>query len=276
MFGVVFVFAPLSAGAVAVSVLPSDPIQGDPLMIVIEGPTTSSAVQRVSFDGRNLGLFLYNNKPSALYGIDIRARVGTSTIAVTFVDGTSLRVPVYVGERKKSEKPFDIPVKLGGNSTSSAVTLVSTLAKENASLLGLRTGTHAFWGGPFRYPVTRPIVTDSYGYSRNTVGYSITHKGTDFRAEEGTPVLAMNYGVVRLAQTGRNYGKTIILDHGLGLQTFYMHLSKISVNVGELVRPGQVIGLSGKTGYAEAAHLHTTVRIGEVSVDPVRFLGLFK
>jgi murein DD-endopeptidase MepM/ murein hydrolase activator NlpD len=107
------------------------------------------------------------------------------------------------------------------------------------------------------------------------VGYSITHKGTDFRAVEGTPVLAMNRGVVRLVQEGRNYGKTVIIDHGLGLQTFYMHLSKINVKVGELVLSGQIIGLSGMTGYAEAAHLHTTVRIGEVSIDPVRFLGLF-
>ncbi|MFA6095419.1 MAG: M23 family metallopeptidase, partial [Candidatus Paceibacterota bacterium] len=70
--------------------------------------------------------------------------------------------------------------------------------------------------------------------------------------------------------------RTIVVDHGLGLMTFYMHLSKIFVNEGELVLPGQVIGLSGDTGYAERPHLHLTVRIGGVSIDPVRFMGLFK
>ncbi len=249
-------------------------------MISVEGATTTvvetSEIRSIMFNGKSLGVFLYKGKPSALYGIDIRARVGTSTMTATFADGTSIRRVVYVGERKKVKEAFSIPDKLGGNTQVAVTALASTLAQENASLLGLRTGTHAFWTKSFDYPVANPVVTDAYGYSRDTVGYSITHRGTDFRAKEGTPVLAMNRGVVRLVQEGRNYGKTVIVDHGLGLQTFYMHLSKINVRVGELVVLGQVIGLSGMTGYAEAAHLHMTVRIGEVSIDPVKFLGLFK
>jgi murein DD-endopeptidase MepM/ murein hydrolase activator NlpD len=54
-----------------------------------------------------------------------------------------------------------------------------------------------------------------------------------------------------------------------------MHLSRIKVNVGELVLPGQVIGLSGKTGYAEDPHLHISIRIGGISIDPIKFLSLF-
>jgi murein DD-endopeptidase MepM/ murein hydrolase activator NlpD len=275
----VFSFAgtPLSP-SVSLSTYPSTVIQGEPIMISVEGgiaPVKPSTVRSIMFNGKSLGVFSYKGKPSALYGVDIRAKVGTSTVMAIFADGSSIQLGVYVGERKKVEEAFSIPEKLGGNTAAAVTTLVSTLARENASLLGLRTGLHAFWTRPFGYPVANPIVTDSYGYSRDTVGYSITHKGTDFRAVEGTPVLAMNRGVVRLVQEGRNYGKTVIIDHGLGLQTFYMHLSKINVKVGELVLSGQIIGLSGMTGYAEAAHLHTTVRIGEVSIDPVRFLGLF-
>jgi len=258
------------------STYPAAVVQGDPIMIFVEGTSTPTAVKSITFDGRPLGVFSYKNKLAALHGIDIRAKVGTSTLIATFIDGSTAQTTVYVGERKRVEEVFSIPEKLGGNTTAAATTLVSTLAQENASLLGLRTGLHAFWTAPFGYPVANPIVTDTYGYSRNTVGTVLTHKGTDFRAKEGTPVLAMNRGVVRLTQTGRNYGKTVIVDHGLGLQTFYMHLSKINVNVGELVLPGQVVGLSGMTGYAEDAHLHTTVRINEVSIDPVKFLGLFR
>ena len=244
-------------------------------MVSVGGLIGSTTVRSIAFGSRALPVFSYQGRSTALYGIDIRDKVGTSTVTVILSDGSVLSRPVYVGERRRIEEPFRIPEKLGGNTQAAATTLVSTLARENASLLGLRTGTHAFWTQPFGYPVASPVVTDAYGYSRNTVGTVLTHKGTDFRAPEGTPVLAMNRGVVRLTQEGRNYGKTIIVDHGLGLQTFYMHLSKINVNVGELVLPGQVIGLSGKTGYAEAAHLHTTVRINEVSIDPKRFLELF-
>ncbi|MBI5134010.1 MAG: M23 family metallopeptidase [Candidatus Taylorbacteria bacterium] len=244
-------------------------------MIRVEGLSATTTVKSISFDGKALGIVSYT-APTAFYGIDINKKVGTYVVRATLSDGTAIEEEVKVGARRKAVAPLGIPEKLGGNTATSAAKLVDTLAIENASLLGLRTGGHAFWTKPFRYPVSDPIVTDEYGYSRKTVGQTITHKGTDFRAKEGTPILAMNRGVVRVAREGRNYGKTVVIDHGLGLQTFYMHLSKIKVNVGELVLPGQAIGLSGMTGYAESPHLHLTVRINDISVDPVTFLGFFR
>ena len=154
--------------------------------------------------------------------------------------------------------------------------LVSSLAVENASLLGLRTGAKAFWRDPFIFPLADPVVTDPFGYVRKTGQTSVTHKGADFHAPEGTPVIAVNRGVVRLVQETRDYGKTVVIDHGLGLMSMYMHLSKIYVSQGELVLRGQVIGLSGQTGYAESPHLHLTIRLGEISIDPVVFLGFFR
>ena len=119
-------------------------------------------------------------------------------------------------------------------------------------------------------------MTDVYGYSRKTGEYSIAHKGTDFRAKLGAPVTAMNRGIVRVARTFRNYGKVIVIDHGLGLMTFYLHLSKMNVNESELVKRGQRIGLSGQTGYALSPHLHLSIRINNNSIDPVKFMELFK
>jgi murein DD-endopeptidase MepM/ murein hydrolase activator NlpD len=197
-------------------------------------------------------------------------------VTVKLSDGTVLKKNVTVEPRQKIMAPLGIPAKLGGNTEKSATALVSTLAVENASLLGLRTGTHAFWTKPFIYPTVKPLVTDEYGYSRQTGSYSIAHKGTDLRAQVGDSVLAMNRGVVRVAREGRNYGKTIIIDHGLGVQTLYMHLSKIYVEEGQLVLPGQVIGLSGMTGYADQPHLHLSVRINEVSIDPVKFIAILQ
>jgi murein DD-endopeptidase MepM/ murein hydrolase activator NlpD len=265
-------------GAFAASIVfaPERPIQGEPLMIKIEGLSSTTTVTEIAFDSKKLGIASYNKAPVAFYGIDLGKKPGTYKARARLSDGSALEADIAIGVRRKIEAPLGIPEKLGGNTATSAAKLVDTLALENASLLNLRTGTHAFWTKPFQYPVKDPVVTDEYGYSRQTVGRSITHKGTDFRAKEGTPILAMNRGVVRVAREGRNYGKTIVVDHGLGLQTFYMHLSRIDVNVGELVLPGQTIGLSGSTGYAESPHLHLTVRLNDVSIDPMVFLGFFK
>ncbi len=266
------VLVPVAVSASAISVIPENPIQGEPLRIEIVGTTSASLL---FFDGKKIPVFTYKNAQTAFYGIDLYKKPGHYKIVAALTDGKILEKNITVLERTKIEAPLGIPEKLGGNTQASATTLVNTLAQENASLLNLRTGTHAFWTAPFKYPVANPVITDEYGYQRQTGSYSIAHKGTDFRAAEGTPVLAMNRGVVRLTQVGRNYGKTVVIDHGLGLQTFYMHLSKIYVNEGELVLPGTVIGLSGQTGYADKPHLHVTVRMSDVSIDPKKFLEIF-
>ncbi len=274
---------PLSAASPeprSIAVSPAAIIQGDPVMIRIEGGDSASAghfsVRSISFAGKDLGVFLYQGAPAAFAPVDLYRKPGTYEISAAFSDGTSLEKEAIVAAREKITAPLGIPEKLGGNTPAAATALVDTLAAENATFIGLRTGTHAFWILPFRFPVADPVVTDPYGYSRTTGAYSIAHKGTDFRAAQGMKVMAMNRGVVRIARTYRDYGKTIVVDHGLGLMTFYMHLSRIDVNVGELVTQGEVIGRSGQTGYAAQPHLHLTVRMNDVSIDPVRFMEFFK
>lgn len=248
-------------------------VQGDPVLIEI---ISTSSPKQIYFDSQNIPVFMYEGKPHGLIGIDIRQKIGTYEIKTIFTDGTEITTPIIVNEREKIEAPLGIPEKLGGNTPVAATNLVNNLAKENATLINLRTGRKAFWIKPFRGPLATLSVTDPYGYNRKTGEYTIVHKGTDFHAEEGTKVYAMNRGVVRIARTYTIYGKTIVVDHGFGLNTLYMHLSKIYVNVGELVLPGQLIGLSGKTGYAEIPHLHISVKINGISIDPEKFLEFFK
>ena len=100
------------------------------------------------------------------------------------------------------------------------------------------------------------------------------HKGVDLNAPMGTPVYSMNKGVVKFATSTRNYGMTILVDHGVGLQTVYMHLSEIKVTNGQAVEKGELLGLSGDTGYVLNPHLHVTVRIWDVSIDTMKFLEL--
>jgi murein DD-endopeptidase MepM/ murein hydrolase activator NlpD len=266
--------APVAFGASpSVAIFPDAIRQGDPVLVQI---ADGGMPRAASFDGAPLAFFRYDGKPSALIGIDLKKPPGDYRLRVEFENGDALDRTISVTEREKREAPLGIPEKLGGNTPESEQKLLSTLALENAVLAELWTQPKALWTKPFRAPLnTEIVVTDPYGYSRKTVGSLVAHKGTDFRAEEYTRVRAMNRGVVRLARTFRNYGKTIVVDHGLGLQTLYMHLSAIRVNPGELVLPGRILGLSGQTGYAESPHLHVSVKMGGVSIDPVAFLSLF-
>ena len=264
----------LSFAAPAVKITPETPLQGEPVMIEIATP---NPLAEATFDGEPLRTVPYDGGRRIFIGIDLSKKPGNYSLRLVFPGGETVERTITVIAREKIEAPLGIPEKLGGNTPASQAALVATLAEENALLFSIRTGARAFWSKPFLLPLRAKIViTDSYGYTRQTGAYSIAHKGTDLRAEEGTRVRAMNRGVVRLARTFRNYGKTVVVDHGLGLQTFYMHLSRINVATGELVVPGQVLGLSGQTGYAESPHLHLTVRLNGTSIDPMKFLEFFK
>lgn len=264
------------AQTASLSFFPTQVIRGEPLLVRIDGLTNIASVKKITFDKAVIEVFVYQGKPTALIGIDLDKKPGAYELSAELSDGRLLKTIINVGERQKIEAPLGIPQKLGGNTPKSQKELITTLALENKSLSNIRTGMKAFWTEKFIPPLKQIFVTDKYGYSRKTGTYLISHKGVDYRAEEGTSVMALNRGVVRVAKTYRNYGKTIVVDHGLGLMTFYMHLSKIKVNNGELVKRGQIIGLSGQTGYAEGPHLHLTVRINGSSIDPIKFLQLFQ
>jgi murein DD-endopeptidase MepM/ murein hydrolase activator NlpD len=100
------------------------------------------------------------------------------------------------------------------------------------------------------------------------------HSGVDISASAGDPVRASNTGRVVLARDLYFSGKTVILDHGLGLFTYYCHFSRIKVKRGEVVKKGGVIGLVGSTGRSTGAHLHWSARIRQSRVDPVALLNL--
>jgi murein DD-endopeptidase MepM/ murein hydrolase activator NlpD len=261
--------------ALSMDIEPEITRQGDPAEIVINGLKNADEIQSLTYKGKPLGVFVYMGKPRAVVGIDLREAPGSYPVELILKDGQTIEKNLTVEARAIAEAPLGIPDKLGGNTPEAEQNLLETLREENAILGSVPTAEEMLWRGKFVYPIKNPIITDTYGYTRLTGASTISHKGTDFRASPGTDVYAMNSGTVRIARTFVEYGNTVVIDHGLGIQTMYMHLSNISVEKGESVRAGQIIGQSGQTGYALAPHLHVSIKIGGISIDPMKFMALF-
>jgi murein DD-endopeptidase MepM/ murein hydrolase activator NlpD len=137
-----------------------------------------------------------------------------------------------------------------------------------------RLGLEQEWSGTFEAPVKAPI-SDVFGTRRTFNGkVQSLHQGLDYAVPTGTPIAALNHGTVLLARPLFFEGNCVVLDHGQGLLTLYLHLSKIRVKEGDVVERGQQIALSGGTGRATGPHLHLAVRWQGVYVDPATLLTL--
>ena len=137
-----------------------------------------------------------------------------------------------------------------------------------------RSAPRMLWSGDFAKPVPA-ASTPSFGESRilNEEKTSL-HTGTDYPAKEGTPVLAANSGTVVLTRDLFYEGNTVIVDHGEGLFTVYLHLSRTDVKEGDKVKKGDRLGLSGASGRVTGPHLHFAARWQGIWLDPVQMLAL--
>jgi murein DD-endopeptidase MepM/ murein hydrolase activator NlpD len=138
-----------------------------------------------------------------------------------------------------------------------------------------KTAPHFKWTQPF-VPLGNARVEASFADFRTYVynGQAVdhqTHLGFDLAVVQHTPVVAANDGTVVYAGFFGIYGNVVILDHGCGLQSLYGHLSSVGVKEGETVKRGQVIGHSGQTGLAGGDHLHFTMLLDGVPVNPVEW-----
>jgi murein DD-endopeptidase MepM/ murein hydrolase activator NlpD len=127
---------------------------------------------------------------------------------------------------------------------------------------------------PSREPIANSYITSSFGRRADPiVGGSQFHKGIDFEADVGDPVLAVADGVVSYSGVRSGYGNVIEIDHGNGYVTRYAHNSRLERRVGELIRAGQEIAKAGSTGRSTGAHVHFEVWENGQYVNPRKFLS---
>lgn len=258
-----------SAGAaVTVTVSPVVLAQGGTLAVTVTGDVPEGTLH-VRFAGRLWPLYRDAGHWRTYLGTDPNTAAGSRTVIVEREepDGVQVVARRIITVRRvaflKRTLTFD-PDTL-------ALLTPERVAEEQAKVAsGLRVLEPAQqWTALFRMPVAGTI-TSPYGvisiYQGAAHGW---HRGVDIAAPEGRIVRAANSGIVRLAEPLPLSGNTVIVDHGLGLITFYMHMSAIEVVVNQHVARGVAIGRVGSTGLATGPHLHWGLRVNGIYVDPL-------
>lgn len=117
-------------------------------------------------------------------------------------------------------------------------------------------------------------ITSPFGWRNSpTGGGSDFHPGIDIANSIGTPIVATADGKVIVSGTAGGYGQLVQIDHGNGINTLYGHTSQILVQVGQMVKKGQLIAYMGSTGYSTGSHVHYEIRVNGTAVDPAKYLN---
>ena len=144
---------------------------------------------------------------------------------------------------------------------------------ETITGLALETAPEILWQGEFKQLINTAVEAGfadqrTYVYNGNDVDHQV-HLGFDLASTAAAPVQAANRGRVLHAGWLGIYGNCVILDHGMGLQSLYAHLSSISVSAGQVVESEAELGRSGSTGLAGGDHLHFTMLLGGNAITPI-------
>lgn len=152
---------------------------------------------------------------------------------------------------------------------NSIAQLEEQLRQENSRII--------YDGGQFLFPLDFYYrVTSEYGWRIHPIyGTEKYHSGIDFGAPTGQPIKAAYKGEVVISEYSSSAGNYIMINHGNGLATVYMHCSKLNVSVGQMVEKGDIIGLVGSTGNSTGPHLHFSVRLNGEYVDPGPYIGMY-
>ncbi|MCD6400767.1 MAG: peptidoglycan DD-metalloendopeptidase family protein [Anaerolineales bacterium] len=249
-------------------------IQGRTMVILISTPLTLNNIKG-DFVGNELTFWnLDENSYVALQGVHAMLEPGIYplNIKTTLVNGTEIDFTqsVYVQD---GNYPFDPPLIVNSETVDYDVT---TQEDEFWDSL-FQPLTERIWEGKFRSPVADYLShcwPSKFGNRRSFNGspYIYFHTGLDFCGQVGNDIFAAAKGVVVYVGESTIHGNATIINHGWGVYTAYAHQSETLVNVGDIVKPGQLIGKVGSTGRVTGPHLHWEVWAGGVQVDPIEWL----
>jgi Peptidase family M23 len=253
-----------AVGQELIRLTPESLTNGAPCLITVALHDEAIAVTG-TWQGHPVGFFSGSDHRTwfAVAGVDVEVAPGSYPLMIeaTLKDGThhTLHQDVGVEEAPYEKVPLSVPDKfVEPNAAALRKIAADKIVKDKAFA---NSASKPQWTGNFLPPLHLAPQSDSFGNQRIFNGkLASVHRGLDYRAKPHTPVAAINSGRVVLARPLYYEGGCVVIDHGLGLMSIYMHLSKIEVAVGRRVRRGQIIALSGATGRATGPHLHLGIR----------------
>jgi murein DD-endopeptidase MepM/ murein hydrolase activator NlpD len=256
---------------------PAQLVNGSPIVLEVTPPVRLTTLSANWLEHQIL--FSYDAAAKVWYGIagvGLETKAGTYTLALKGITA------------KGSEISFARTIAVGaGKYPSVAVTVAKRFTEPSKEQLERiqqdktikqdvfhHSDPEREWSGAFRTPVEAK-VSDVFGTRRTFNGkVQSVHQGLDFAVPTGTPIFAANSGTVLLAGPLYFEGNCVVIDHGQGLLTLYLHMSDFKVKQGDRIKGGEQIGLSGGTGRATGPHLHLAVRWQGVYLNPATLLAL--
>ncbi len=248
--------------------------QGTALQVRVPNEPGVKLVQ-VIWQGKTVPAFRAGDGWVTILGVDLDEKAGehAAEAVLTMEDGRveKREIAVDVAAKQYPTQPLKVAGKFVELSKSDLAR--SQREEREVGAIYRRITSEIVPDEPFTVPIPGETGTN-FGVRRVFNGERrAPHSGADLHAAAGTPVHATNRGRVVLAKSLFFTGNTVIIDHGLGIYSLYAHLSRIDVKHGEIVKNGQVVGLSGATGRVTAPHLHWAMRVQEARVDPFSLIG---
>ena len=253
--------------ALQVQVTPANPELGDTLSVMIQVDGTGGKTPTVSVQQKNYPAWaMGNNRFRALLPTTPVEKPGARQIQVAG-DGKVQNLSVQVRSRNFPTQSITLPP--GKDSEGSDAEF------DRVDAFKALVTPQKFWNGPLLRPNSGEITT-IYGvrrYYNGVFSQDYYHRGVDYAGAYGSPVVAPAAG--RVSLVGREsqgfiiHGNVVGIDHGQGVASILMHLSRIDVKEGDFVQAGQVIGALGSTGASTGPHLHWGLYVNGQSVDPV-------
>jgi murein DD-endopeptidase MepM/ murein hydrolase activator NlpD len=246
-------------------------VQGAALGVTVLNVPAGGTLQ-VRFGGRLWPLYRTGATAATYVGTDPFTRPGSHRLMVEHVGAGSVRVLSQTTVTVIRETFATRRLRLDPSKEALFDPKLVAIERRKVGAAFRLISPRKRWDGPFALP-TPAARSSPYGvksvYNGVVHGW---HRGADFAAPAGSPVRAANHGIVRLAEGIPLSGNAVLIDHGLGVFTTYMHMSSIAVRVGQRVGKGDVVGRVGSTGVATGPHLHWGLRVNGLYVDPLRWV----
>jgi murein DD-endopeptidase MepM/ murein hydrolase activator NlpD len=249
--------------------------QGQVLWIDVPVSRPEAKVSGIFFK-RTIPFFQQSDTSFAgIVGIDMEDPPGLQELRITVHSNTGtdyLRYSVLITKEEYTVQHLTLPK----NKVDLDAKTLKRVQQEKKELTDAfhHIGARPLWDGPFLEPVNGN-VTGVFGSRRIINGQSRRpHSGEDIAAPKGTPVQAINKGIVVKTVDHFFSGKGVVLDHGVGLFSMYFHLSEIGVTSGQTIQKGETLGKVGASGRATGPHLHWGIHLNGSRVNPYALTAL--